>query len=98
MRNRIQPLLKKAFTPITIMIIPHSNRKPLNLKIPSIGIFISIILWLIGTGYVFSIAIDTLEYYRMQDKLAYYSSQFTEMRQQCRRSKRPRQSSESCFL
>jgi len=80
MRNRIQPLLKKAFTPITIMIIPHSNRKPLNLKIPSIGIFISILLWLIGTGYVFSIAIDTLEYYRMQDKLAYYSSQFTEMK------------------
>ncbi|MDP3259011.1 MAG: M23 family metallopeptidase, partial [Thermodesulfovibrionales bacterium] len=78
--HRMRFLLKKAFTPITIMVIPHSSRKPFNLKIPSIGIFISILLWLIGTGYVFSIAIDTLEYYRMQDKVQYYSGQFMEMK------------------
>ena len=78
--HKMRFLLKKAFTPITIMVIPHSSRKPFNLKIPSIGIFISILLWLIGTGYVFSIAIDTLEYYRMQDKVQYYSGQFMEMK------------------
>jgi murein DD-endopeptidase MepM/ murein hydrolase activator NlpD len=78
--HKIKILLKKAFTPITIMVIPHSNRKPFNLKIASIGIFISILLWLIGMGYVFSIAIDTLEYYRMQDKVQYYSGQFMEMK------------------
>jgi len=78
--HKIRFLLKKAFTPITIMIIPHSSRKPFNLKMPSIGIFISILLWLIGTVYVFSIAVDKLEYYRMQEKVQYYSSQFTEMK------------------
>ncbi|MDP3048589.1 MAG: M23 family metallopeptidase [Thermodesulfovibrionales bacterium] len=78
--HRMRFLLKKAFTPITIMVIPHSNRKPFNLKIPSVGIFISILLWLIGTGYVFSIAIDTLEYYKMQEKVQYYSGQFMEMK------------------
>jgi len=78
--DRLRILFKKAFTPITIMLIPHSNRKPLNLKIPSIGIFISILLWLIGTVYVFSIAIDTLEYHRMKERLGYYSSQFLEIK------------------
>ncbi|PIQ45243.1 MAG: hypothetical protein COW04_08620 [Deltaproteobacteria bacterium CG12_big_fil_rev_8_21_14_0_65_43_10] len=77
---RMRFLLKKAFTPITIMVIPHSSRKPFSLKIPSIGIFISVLLWLIGTGYVFSIAIDTLEYYRMQEKVQYYSDEFLEMK------------------
>ncbi|MBI4684101.1 MAG: M23 family metallopeptidase [Nitrospirae bacterium] len=78
--NKITILFKKAFTPITIMVIPHSNRKPFNLKIPSVGIFVSILLWFIGTVYVFSIAVDTFEYYRMKDKLSYYSSQFLEMK------------------
>lgn len=78
--RKIKILFKKAFTPITIMLIPHSNRKPFNLKIPSIGIFVSILLWLIGTVYVFSIAVDTFEYKRMKERLGYYSGQFIEMK------------------
>lgn len=78
--RKIKILFKKAFTPITIMLIPHSNRKPFNLKIPSIGILISILLWLIGTVYVFSVAVDTFEYHRMKERLGYYSGQFIEMK------------------
>ena len=77
---RIRTVLKKAFTPITIMLIPHTDRKSLSIKIPSIGIFVSIILWFIGTVYVFSVAIDAFEYNRMKQKLNYYSSQFMEMK------------------
>jgi murein DD-endopeptidase MepM/ murein hydrolase activator NlpD len=72
--------LKKAFTPITIMLIPHSSVKSVRIKVPSIGVAVSIILWLIGTAYVFSIAKDGLEYDRMKQKVDYYSSQFTELR------------------
>ena len=78
--HRIKTLIKKSFTPITIMLIPHSNRKPFNLKMPYAGIFVSIILCGIGTAYVFSIAIDTFEYNRMKEKVGYYSSQFIEMK------------------
>ncbi|MBI5188600.1 MAG: M23 family metallopeptidase [Nitrospirae bacterium] len=78
--HKIKRLFKKAFTPITIMLIPHSSTKPLNLKIPSIGVLVSILLWLICTTYVLSIAIDTSEYYRMKEKLNYYSNQFIELR------------------
>ncbi|NJD55648.1 MAG: M23 family metallopeptidase [Nitrospirae bacterium] len=78
--HRIRTVLKKAFTPITIMLIPHTNRKSLSIRVPSVGILASIILWFIGTVYVFSIAIDALEYERMKQKLNYYSSQFIEMK------------------
>lgn len=78
--QKIKSFLKRAFTPITIMLIPHSSKSSVSLKIPSIGILISAILWLIGTVYVFSIAIDSFEYKRMKEKLHYYSGQFLEMR------------------
>lgn len=61
------------------MMIPHNNKKPLNLKIPSIGIIVSIFLWLTGTAYVFSVAINAFEYRRMKDMLGYYTEQFIQM-------------------
>ncbi len=76
--HKIKTFLKKAFTPVTIMFIPHSNKKPLNLKIPSIGILVSIVLWFIGTVYVFSVAVNAFEYQAMKKKLNYYSNQFLE--------------------
>lgn len=78
--HRIKALLKKSFTPITIMLIPHSNRKPFNLKLPYAGLFASVILCGIGAAYVFSIAIDAFEYHRMKERVGYYSSQFIEMK------------------
>jgi murein DD-endopeptidase MepM/ murein hydrolase activator NlpD len=78
--HKIKILFKKAFTPITIMLVPHSKTRPLNLKVPFIGIFTSIILCCFGTIYIFSIAIDTFEYYKMKEKLNYYSQQFLELK------------------
>ena len=78
--HKIKMLCKKAFTPVTIMLIPHSSTKPLNLKIPSIGILVSILLWIFGTIYMFSIAVNAFEYKSMKNKLNYYSKQFSELR------------------
>lgn len=78
--QRIRLLIRKAFTPITIMLIPHTDRKALQIKVPSVGIFASVILWLIGMIYVFSIAVDAFEYNRMKQNLNYYSGQFIEMK------------------
>jgi len=78
--QRIKLLTKKAFTPVTIMFIPHSDVKALRIKIPSIGILASIILWFIGMVYVFSVAIDAFEYNRMKERVNYYSGQFLEMK------------------
>lgn len=76
----IRNFFRRAFTPITIMLIPHSNTKSRRLKIPSIGIVASIILWIIGSVYVFSIAINSFEYKRMSEQLKYYTAQFLELK------------------
>ena len=78
--QKIRGLLRKAFTPITIMFIPHSSTRPIRLKIPSIGVFASVIFWAIGSVYVLSVGIDTLEYNRMKQKFYYYSGQFLELK------------------
>lgn len=78
--SRTRRFFRKAFTPITIMLIPHSNSRPLSLKIPSIGVILSIAMWLIGSIYVLSMAVNTFEYRMMKEKLNYYSGQFIEIR------------------
>jgi murein DD-endopeptidase MepM/ murein hydrolase activator NlpD len=77
--HKIKGFLKKAFTPVTIMLIPHSKTRPVNFKVPFIGMFTTIVLCCFGVVYVLSIAVDTFEYYRMKDKLNYYSQQFLEL-------------------
>lgn len=77
--SRFRKFLRKSFTPITIMLIPHSNSRPLSLKVPSIGIVVSVAMWLIGSLYVISMAVDTFEYRTMKEKLNYYSGQFVEL-------------------
>jgi murein DD-endopeptidase MepM/ murein hydrolase activator NlpD len=76
---RLRKFLRKAFTPITIMLIPHSNSRPLSLKVPSIGVVLSVALWLVGSSYVVSLAVKTIEYRGMEEKLNYYSGQFVEL-------------------
>jgi murein DD-endopeptidase MepM/ murein hydrolase activator NlpD len=77
--HKIRGFLKKAFTPVTIMLIPHSKTRPVNFKVPFIGMFVSVVLCCFGIVYILSIAVDTFEYYRMKDKLNYYSQQFLEL-------------------
>ena len=78
--HRIKPVFKKLFTPITIMLIPHSNRKSFNLKLPFAGVLASVILCGIGTMYVFSMAVNAFEYHRMKEKVQFYSGQFLELK------------------
>ena len=77
--HKIKGFLKKAFTPVTIMLIPHSKTRPVNFKVPFVGMFTTVVLCCFGIVYVLSIAVDTFEYYRMKDTLNYYSQQFLEL-------------------
>ena len=77
--HKLKLLLKKAFTPITIMFVPHSKTRPLNIKVPFIGILVSIVLWFFGTVYIFTATVNTIEYYKMKDQVDYYSQEFTKI-------------------
>lgn len=78
--QRIKQIFKKAFVPVTVMVIPHSDVRSIKIKMPSVGLIGSIVMWAIGTVYVFSVAVDSVEYDKMKEKLGYYSSQFIELR------------------
>ena len=78
--HKIKNLCKSALTPVSMMIIPHSNIKPLSFKISFAGIFILIVLWVFGTIYVLSAVINSFEYRSMEKKLNYYTQQFIDMK------------------
>ncbi len=78
--HRLRSLLRKAFVPVTVMVIPHSDVRSIKIKVPYVGIITSLVMWAVGTLYVFSVAVDSLEYTKMKEKMTYYSSQFVELR------------------
>lgn len=51
--NKVRFLFKKALTPVTIMVIPHDNLRSLNIKIPAIKIFFTMLLNAIGASIYF---------------------------------------------
>ena len=77
--HKLKGYIKRAFTPITIMLIPHSKSEPINFKVPFIGIFTAIVLCCFGIVYFISVAVNTVEYYKMKNKLNYYSEQFSKV-------------------
>jgi murein DD-endopeptidase MepM/ murein hydrolase activator NlpD len=71
-------LLKKAFTPITIMVIPHENIKSLSVRLPVSAIVLSMLLCGIGGIQVISLASRGLDYPSMVEKVDFFSRQFGE--------------------
>jgi murein DD-endopeptidase MepM/ murein hydrolase activator NlpD len=69
---------KKAFTPITIMVIPHENIKSLSIKLPFSAIILTMVLCAVGSIQVFSLASRGLDYPLMAEKVNYFSRQFGE--------------------
>jgi murein DD-endopeptidase MepM/ murein hydrolase activator NlpD len=78
--HKLKKLLKKAFTPVTIMVVPHSDSKSWSVKLPSLGVFASVVLWAAASIYLFSIAVNALEYKEAKQRLNYYASQFVELK------------------
>jgi len=76
--KKIRLLFKKALTPITIMVIPHENLRSLNIKIPALGIFFTLLLSAIGAYYIYSLAANGLEYPALVEKVDFYNKQFSQ--------------------
>ncbi len=76
--ERIHFLFKKALTPITIMVIPHETLKSLNLKVPLLGILLSLILLGVGAVQTYRVAVNGLQYAIMVEKVNYYTQQFSQ--------------------
>ncbi len=76
--NKFHLFLKKAFTPVTIMVIPHSSLGSLNLKVPVVGILFILLCTAIGASYVFSLASYGWQYPSLVQQVDYYARQFSQ--------------------
>lgn len=77
--QRLRPLLKKLFTPITIMLVPHSQRTSLNFKMPSAVLGLLFAFVCVGFVYTVSLSLHVLDYYVMKKEYAQMSGQFRSM-------------------
>jgi murein DD-endopeptidase MepM/ murein hydrolase activator NlpD len=76
--NTIGRLLKRALTPVSIMVIPHGNPKPLNLKIPAVGILLGLMLLVMGGVRIYGVVMDGLKYPFLVGQVEYYGQQFAQ--------------------
>ncbi len=80
MFKKIGKVLKKAFTPITIILIPHSSNRTIRLHLPSIGIIAIIAIWLVFSISALSAAVDRARYQGMKARLNYYAGQIKDIK------------------
>jgi len=76
--NKMHFILKKALTPVTIMVVPHDSLRSLNVKVPSIFIFLSLVFSAVGGFYIFSLVANGLQYPSLVEKVDFYSQQFSQ--------------------
>jgi len=77
---KLKKSLSKIFSPITIMLIPHGRTKVYRLKIPFSFIVLIFCIWFVFNIYVFSVAVNTIEYYLMKQKFSSIMNNFNELR------------------
>jgi murein DD-endopeptidase MepM/ murein hydrolase activator NlpD len=76
--NKIRLFFKKVLVPITIMVIPHDGNRSLNMKIPAIAVLFTFLLSGFGGFYIFSLAMNGLEYPYLVEKVNFYDQQFSQ--------------------
>ncbi len=77
--RRSKALIKKLFTPVTVMLIPHGCSKSYSFKLPSIGLILAVAIALAAAGYTTKVSVNASEYSQMKSKLDYYTGQFIQM-------------------
>jgi murein DD-endopeptidase MepM/ murein hydrolase activator NlpD len=78
--NRFRRFLKWIFVPVTLMLVPHSRTKPVSFRIPLAGIFVSVLMFLVGTAFMLSISVRAMEYHTMKERLSRMTAQVQEMK------------------
>jgi len=66
--HRLQPWLKRLFTPVTIMLIPHTRTGTLNLKLPLMVLGLLVIFAGVGGLYTLSLTYHVVDYFVMKRK------------------------------
>lgn len=78
--QKLRPLLKKLSTTVTIMLVPHSMGRSLNLRMPYALLGLLLMFAGVGAVYTVSLTYHALGLYEMKQKYVHMSSQFQEMK------------------
>jgi len=80
--KRMRMWLRRAFTSVTIMVIPHGGFSSLNLRVPLAILIVTLLLAAVGGSYVLGLAVHGMEYKAqntaMAEKVRFYSKQFSQ--------------------
>ena len=81
----VRRVLKKAFASVTVMVIPHDNRRTLNLKVPVVFLVTTILLACVGTGYLVNMTVKSIKYrtenLTLSADVQYYEDQFSQAKE-----------------
>lgn len=77
--HKLRPLLKRLFTPITIMLVPHSNSASLNFKMPSAVFGLLLVFVCVGFVYTLSLSVHAVDYLVLKNKYAHMNGQLQSM-------------------
>jgi len=77
--NKLSLLIKKLFTPVTVMLVPHTCGGECRFRMPAIVLAIAFLLSLTGGVYVFTLADAAFKYEPAKKELDYYKGQFAEL-------------------
>jgi murein DD-endopeptidase MepM/ murein hydrolase activator NlpD len=79
--QKLKIFCQKALTPVTIMFIPHEDsHRSLNLNVPAIGVFLSIICSIVGAVYLLSMLPDAIRYQEIEKQLLDYSKKVVDFK------------------
>jgi murein DD-endopeptidase MepM/ murein hydrolase activator NlpD len=78
--SKLKFLLRRSLTSVTIMAIPHGKIEPLKIRVPVLALTLSLLLSALGAVYIVSIGVSAAEYYGMKTRVAYYSSELSEVK------------------
>lgn len=71
--------LRKLFTPVTIMFVPHNSRSTFRFVTPSLALYAAGLLCILGIGYIYKLADAAFKYIPTKAQLEYYQNQFVEL-------------------
>ncbi|MDR0842553.1 MAG: M23 family metallopeptidase [Acidobacteriota bacterium] len=77
----VRRFLKKAFSSVTILVIPHDHIQTLNLKVPVAILVSTLLLAVVGGIFLVNFAVSGIRYRSQHDAMAakvdYYNDQFS---------------------
>jgi len=79
--NQAKVLFKRIRTPVTIMMVPHGQSKPIRAQVSVLVLLICFFLCLTGAVYLVNVSVSAVEYRRMAAQLASYSATYQEAKE-----------------